>query len=41
MKENIQRNKHIEEKAIWILLIQSLGGLLYLHKKKKIVHIET
>ena len=38
MKKNIQQKKHIEEKTIWILLIQSLGGLLYLHKKKKIVH---
>ena len=38
MKKNIQQKKHIEEKTIWILLIQSLGGLLYLHKNKKIVH---
>jgi serine/threonine protein kinase len=38
MKKNIQQKKHIEEKTIWILLIQSLGGLLYLHQNKKIVH---
>ena len=38
MKKNIQQKKHIEEKTIWIMLIQSLGGLLYLHQKKKIVH---
>jgi len=35
MKKNIQQKKHIEEKTIWIMLIQSLGGLLYLHNKKK------
>jgi len=38
MKKNIQQKKLIEEKTIWILLIQSLSGLLYLHNKKKIVH---
>ena len=38
MEKNIKQKKHIEEKTIWIMLIQSLGGLLYLHKKKKIVH---
>jgi len=38
MKKNIQQKKLIEEKIIWILLIQSLGGLLYLHQNKKIVH---
>jgi len=38
MKKNIQQKKLIEEKTIWIMLIQSLGGLLYLHNKKKIVH---
>ena len=38
MEKNIKQKKHIEEKIIWIMLIQSLGGLLYLHQKKKIVH---
>ena len=38
MEKNIKQKKHIEEKTIWIMLIQSLGGLLYLHQKKKIVH---
>ena len=38
MKKNIQQKKLIEEKIIWILLIQSLGGLLYLHQNQKIVH---
>ena len=36
--KNIKQKKHIEEKTIWILLIQSLGGLLYLHNEKKLVH---
>ena len=35
MKKNIQQKKQIEEKIIWILLIQSLDGLLYLHQNKK------
>ena len=38
MEKNIKQKKHIEEKTIWIMLIQTLGGLLYLHQKKKIVH---
>ena len=38
MKENIKQGKKIEEKKIWVLLIQSLGGLLYLHENKKIIH---
>ena len=38
MKENINQGKKIEEKKIWALLIQSLGGLLYLHENKKIIH---
>jgi mitogen-activated protein kinase kinase 1 len=38
MKENINQGKKIEEKKIWILLIQSLDGLLYLHENKKIIH---
>ena len=38
MKTNIQQGKKIEEKKIWILLIQSLSGLLYLHDIKKIIH---
>ena len=38
MKKNIQQSKKIEEKKIWTLLIQSLDGLLYLHKNKKIIH---
>ena len=36
--ENIKINKHLEEKKIWEYLIQCLSGLLYLHKKKSIVH---
>jgi len=32
------KKKYMEEKTIWELLIQCLSGLLYLHKKKKIVH---
>jgi len=38
MKEYVQKGKKIEEKKIWILLIQSLSGLLYLHENKKIIH---
>ena len=38
MKENTKQDKKIEEKKIWILLIQSLDGLLYLHENKKIIH---
>ena len=38
MKENIKQGKKIEEKKIWILLIQSLDGILYLHENKKIIH---
>ena len=38
MKKNIQQKKQIEEKIIWILLIQSLDELLYLNKIRKIVH---
>ena len=38
MEENIKQDKKIEEKKIWILLIQSLDGLLYLHENKKIIH---
>ena len=35
MKKNIQQKKQIEEKIIWILLIQSLDELLYLNQNKK------
>jgi len=38
MKKSIQQGTKIEEKKIWTLLIQSLGGLLYLHENKKIIH---
>ena len=36
--ENKKINKYLEEKKIWEYLIQCLSGLLYLHKKKSIVH---
>jgi len=36
--EYINKNKYMEEKIIWELLIQCLSGLLYLHNKKKIIH---
>ena len=35
---NEKENKYIEEKIIWEYAIQCLSGLLYLHKKKSIVH---
>jgi hypothetical protein len=35
MKKSIQQKKQIEEKIIWILLIQSLDELLYLNQNKK------
>ena len=38
LKINIQEGKLIDEKKIWDLLVQSLSGLLYLHKYKKIIH---
>ena len=33
--EYINKNKYMEGKKIWELLIQCLSGLLYLHKKKE------
>ena len=38
LKENKEKGKLIEEKRIWILLIQTLKGLVYLHETKKIIH---
>ena len=32
--DNIKKQKRIDEKTLWDLLIQSLSGLLYLHEKK-------
>jgi serine/threonine protein kinase len=36
--DNIKKQKRIDEKTLWDLLIQSLSGLLYLHEKRKIIH---
>ena len=36
--DNIKKQKRIDEKTLWDLLIQSLIGLLYLHEKRKIIH---
>ena len=38
LKKNNAHGKLIEEKLLWILLIQSLSGLLYLHENQKIIH---
>ena len=36
--EKKQEGKIIDEKTIWIFLIKSLHGLLYIHEEKKIIH---